>query len=95
MRINVYAEEIHELTDSDGDRVLIRETKAKGVEDFRHFGVMLVLGKRNIHTEINGVKDDDSSGVTFWFSDRHQKKRLLDILKDAINKVEKTQTDQE
>jgi hypothetical protein len=85
VRINVYAEELPTLREleADPDRVLLRTEQLDG-PDFPIFGIQFLIGPRIEHTP----GDDDTSGVTFWFSDVHHKQSLAWMLKKALEKLE-------
>ena len=85
MRINVYAQELPTVLEleAESDRVSLREKKLDDV-DFPLFGIQFLIGPRKEHTP----GDDDTSGVTFWFSDVHHKQSLAWMLRKALEKLE-------
>ncbi len=87
MRINVYAEELPTVTEleAEGDRVVLR-TKQLDEVSFPHFGIQFLVGPRKEHTP----GDDDTSAVTFWFSDVHHKQSLAWMLRKALEELEKS-----
>ena len=87
MRINVYAEELPTVVEleAEGDRVSLRKKQLDDV-DFPHFGIQFLIGPRKEHTP----GDDDTSGVTFWFSDVHHKQSLAWMLRKALEKLEES-----
>ena len=87
MRINVYAEELPTVNEleTEGDRVSLRTKQLNNV-DFPHFGIQFLVGPRNRHTP----GDDDTSGITLWFSDIHHKQSLAWMLRKAIEKLEES-----
>lgn len=87
MRVNVYAEELREINDKHGDRVtLIRKQVVQG---FQHAAVQILLGDRVIHSENASGKDDDTSGIKFWYSSEYERDLLVKILKKALEELER------
>ena len=92
MRINVYAEELHPLTDEEGDRVHFHHKKAPNTQ-FEHYAVRMYFsfkhrenGKdraREIHTRIDNV-DDDTPAITFWYSNEYERDLLMDMFRKAL-----------
>jgi hypothetical protein len=89
MRVNVYAEELHPVTDDEGDRVFLHKKRAENV-DFEHHGIRMLFGfkKREIHTRRGKDVDDDSPAVTFWFSNEHERYLLVEIFRKALEVLE-------
>ena len=85
MRINVYGEELREITDEHGLRVALIHKQV--VPAFKHSAIQILLGDRIIHTEINGVKDDDTSGIKFWYADEYQRGLLKKIFEKALEEL--------
>ena len=81
MRINVYAEELPTVPEleAQADRVKLRDKELCGVK-FPIYGIQFLTGVRNEHTP----GDDDTSGVTFWFSDSNHKQSLTWMLTKAL-----------
>jgi hypothetical protein len=85
VRINIYAEELPTVTEleAEADRVNLREKQLDDLA-FPHYGIQFLVGTRNEHTP----GDDDTSGVTFWFSDSNHKQSLAWMLKKALETLE-------
>lgn len=88
MRINVYAEELREITDEHGDRVTrIEKQVVKSLT--KHQAIQILLGDRVIHTETKDGKDDDTPGIKFWYYDEYQRSLLVKILEKALHELNK------
>jgi hypothetical protein len=70
MRINIYNEELTDDVES--------ETKIVNKVDFT--AVRFIVGERVEHTP----GDDDSSAVSFWFSDEYGRNRLISAFTKAL-----------
>ena len=93
MRVNVYAEELREITDEHGDRVtLVRKPVVQG---FKHAAVQILLGDRVIHSDNAGGKDDDTPGIKFWYSSEYERNLLVNILKKALEELERPEAKSE
>lgn len=86
MRVNVYGEELREVSDEHGERVTLIHKQV--VPGFKHSAIQILLGDRFIHTEINGERDDDTPAVKFWYADEYQRSLLVQIFKRAIEELE-------
>jgi hypothetical protein len=78
MRINVYNEEL-------SDRVEV-DSKTANTVVFR--AIRFYVGETNEHTP----GDDDSSGVTFWFSDEYGRGLLRSAFTKALNLLDGPET---
>jgi hypothetical protein len=85
MRVNVYAEELRDVTDEDGARVTLIHKQV--VPGFTHSAVQILLGERVIHTVHGDVKDDDTSAIKFWYADEYQRGLLEKILEKALQEL--------
>jgi hypothetical protein len=85
MRVNVYAEELHKVTDKYGDRVLLERKQAENTA-FLHHGIRMLFGfkEREIHTK----GDDDTPAITFWYSNEHERGLLVAIFNKALAVLE-------
>jgi hypothetical protein len=83
VRVNVYAEEIRELTDGEGPRVtLVRKKVVRSLPE--HRAVQILVGDRFIHSDNAGGKDDDTPAVKFWFNSDLERDLLKAIFEEAL-----------
>jgi hypothetical protein len=87
MRVNVYAEELREVTDKDGDRVTLIHKQV--VKSFKHSAIQILLGDRVIHSDNAGGRDDDTPAVKFWFSNEHERALLIKIFEKALVELQR------
>ena len=85
MRVNVYGEELREVSDEHGFRVTLVHKQV--VPAFQHSAIQILLGDRIIHTEIGSVKDDDTPGIKFWYADESQRGLLVKIFEKALEEL--------
>lgn len=96
MRINIYAEELQPLTDKYGDRVFLHKKQVENLS-FKHRGIRMLFGfgDRIIHTDHGKNKrDDDTPGVTFWYSDERERTLLIQIFEKALAELNKPEAKQ-
>lgn len=93
MRINVYGEELRPVSDDDGPTVELIHKQVVSV--FKHSAIRILLGERIIHTEIDGVKDDDTPGITFWYADEYQRGLLVNVFEKALTELSRPEAKKE
>jgi hypothetical protein len=86
MRINVYAEELEQLVDEEGRRVMLFH---KEVAKVPFSAVEMIIGNRKIHTRTGKEVDDDSSAIRFWFSDETSREYLVAMFEAALEELRK------
>lgn len=89
MRVNIYAEELQPVTDKYGDRVFLHKQQVEDLP-FKHHGIRMLFafGDRNIHTDHGkGKRDDDTPGVTFWYSNERERGLLIKIFEKALEEL--------
>lgn len=86
MRVNVYSEELRELTDDYGPRVRLIHKKV--VPSFEHSAIEILLGDRVIHSDNEAGVDDDTPAVKFWYGTEYERNLLLQIFQKAIDELQ-------
>jgi hypothetical protein len=94
MRVNVYAEALREVEDTDGPRVFLHMKQVKDADGrdlpFKHHAIRILIGDRVIHSDHGRTKkDDDTAAVTFWFSTDDERQKLVRIFEKAIGELNK------
>ena len=89
MRVNVYAEELRPIADSEGDRVIRIEKQVVPTLPRRHQAIQILLGDRVIHSNNNSGKDDDTPGVKFWYYTDYERELLVAIFERALAELRK------
>ena len=92
MRVNVYADALRPVEDNDGPRVYLHQKQVRDEQGkdlpFKHHAIRILIGDRAIHAELGkNNKDDDTAAVTFWYSDEHQRKMLIEIFERALKEL--------
>lgn len=89
MRINIYAEELREITDEYGDRVTRVEKQVVPSLPKKHQAIQILLGDRVFHTDNKAGKDDDTSGIKFWYYSEQERKLLVAMFEKALLELRK------
>ncbi len=96
MRLNVYAEELQPVADKYGDRVFLYKKQVENLP-FKHHGIRMLFGfgDRVIHTDHGkNNKDDDTPGITFWYSTERERGLLIQIFEKALKELNKPEAKQ-
>ena len=94
MRINVYAEELRDIRDGDGDRIT-RISKQVVVGLKEHQAIQILLGDRVMHTVNADGKDDDTPGIKFWYYSEYERGLLIKIFDKALERSEERRVGKE
>lgn len=85
MRVNIYAEELREVTDEYGDRVTILHRDV--VSGLKHSAIQILVGDRVPHSDNAAGIDDDTSAVKFWFASEYERGLLVQIFEKALSEL--------
>jgi hypothetical protein len=89
MRVNVYAEELRPITDKKGDRVTRIWKQVVESLPKPHQAIQILLGDRDIHTDNQAGRDDDTPCIKFWYYSENERELLVRIFEKALVELRK------